>query len=92
MYFQLVNRKKRCLTLDLKQAAGVSAFMRLVATADVILEGFRPGVGDKLGIGCQAVCAINPRIVYCAIIGYGQEGPYRDRPGHDLNYTVSGHD
>ncbi len=85
-YFQLVNRNKRSLTLDLKQAAGVAAFLRLAASADVILEGFRPGVVDKLGIGYQAVCAINPRLVYCAITGYGQDGPYRDRAGHDLNY------
>jgi alpha-methylacyl-CoA racemase len=60
--------------------------MRLAANADVILEGFRPGVVDKLGVGYQAVAAINPRIVYCAITGYGQDGPYRDRAGHDLNY------
>jgi alpha-methylacyl-CoA racemase len=60
--------------------------MRLAASADVIVEGFRPGVVDKLGIGYQAVAAINPRIVYCAITGYGQDGPYRDRAGHDLNY------
>lgn len=85
-YFQLVNRNKRSLSLDLKQAAGVEAFMRLAATADVILEGFRPGVVDKLGIGYASVAAINERIVYCAITGYGQDGPYRDRAGHDLNY------
>jgi len=85
-YFQLVNRNKRSLRLDLKQAAGVDTFMRLATTADVILEGFRPGVVDKLGIGYAAVAAINPRIAYCAITGYGQDGPYRDRAGHDLNY------
>jgi hypothetical protein len=62
--------------------------MRLAASADVIVEGFRPGVVDKLGIGYQAVAAINPRIVYCAITGYGQDGPYRDRAGHDLNYLA----
>ncbi len=85
-YFELVNRNKRSLTLDLKQPAAVELFMRLAADADVILEGFRPGVVDKLGIGYQAVSAHNPRIVYCAITGYGQDGPYRDRAGHDLNY------
>jgi alpha-methylacyl-CoA racemase len=85
-YFQLVNRNKRSLRLDLKQAAGVDTFMRLATTADVILEGFRPGVVDKLGIGYAAVAAINPRIAYCAITGYGQDGPYRNRAGHDLNY------
>ena len=87
-YFELVNRNKRSLTLDLKQSAGVEAFMRLAANADVIVEGFRPGVVDKLGVGYQAVAAINPRIVYCAITGYGQDGPYRDRAGHDLNYLA----
>lgn len=87
-YFELVNRNKRSLTLDLKQAAGVAAFMRLATTADVIVEGFRPGVVDKLGIGYEAVAAINPRIVYCAITGYGQDGPYRERAGHDLNYLA----
>ena len=87
-YFELVNRNKRSLTLDLKQAAGVDAFMRLAASADVIVEGFRPGVVDKLGIGYRAVSSINPRIVYCAITGYGQDGPYRDRAGHDLNYLA----
>lgn len=85
-YFQLINRNKRSLRLDLKQAAGVDAFMRLSANADVILESFRPGVVDKLGIGYEAVSSINARIVYCAITGYGQNGPYRDRAGHDLNY------
>ena len=85
-YFQLVNRNKRSLRLDLKQTAGVDTFMRLATTADVILEGFRPGVVDRLGIGYAAVAAINPRIAYCAITGYGQDGPYRDRAGHDLNY------
>ncbi|HRD88357.1 MAG TPA: CaiB/BaiF CoA-transferase family protein, partial [Accumulibacter sp.] len=85
-YFQLVNRNKRSLRLDLKQAAGVDTFLRLATTADVILEGFRPGVVDKLGIGYAVVATINPRIAYCAITGYGQDGPYRDRAGHDLNY------
>ncbi|MBE2258502.1 MAG: CoA transferase [Rhodobacteraceae bacterium] len=85
-YFELVNRNKRSLTLDLKQAAGVDAFMRLASAADVIVEGFRPGVVDKLGVGHAAVSSLNPRIVYCSISGYGQDGPYRDRAGHDLNY------
>ncbi|HPP48020.1 MAG TPA: CaiB/BaiF CoA-transferase family protein [Accumulibacter sp.] len=85
-YFELVNRNKRSLTLDLKQPLAVELFMRLAADADVILEGFRPGVVDKLGIGYQAVSARNPRVVYCAISGFGQDGPFRDRAGHDLNY------
>ncbi|WP_300328295.1 CaiB/BaiF CoA-transferase family protein [Accumulibacter sp.] len=87
-YFQLVNRNKRSLCLDLKQASAVAVFLRLAATADVIVEGFRPGIVDKLGIGYSSVSAINPRIAYCAITGYGQDGPYRDRAGHDLNYLA----
>ena len=85
-FFRLVNRNKRALRLDLKQPAGREVFMRLAASADVIVEGFRPGVMDKLGVGYQPVNAVNPRIVYCSITGYGQDGPYRDRAGHDINY------
>lgn len=84
--FLAVNRNKRALRLDLKQASAREAFLRLARKTDVIVESFRPGVMDKLGIGYEAVRAINPRIVYCAITGYGQTGPYRDFAGHDLNY------
>jgi crotonobetainyl-CoA:carnitine CoA-transferase CaiB-like acyl-CoA transferase len=88
-FFRIVNRHKRALRLDLKQAAGVEIFLRLAREADVIVESFRPGVVDKLGVGYAAVKAINPRIVYCAITGYGQDGPWRDRAGHDLNYIAT---
>jgi crotonobetainyl-CoA:carnitine CoA-transferase CaiB-like acyl-CoA transferase len=88
-FFRLVNRNKRGLRLDLKQAAGVEVFLRLAREADVIVESFRPGVVDKLGVGYTAVKAVNPRIVYCAITGYGQDGPWRDRAGHDLNYLAT---
>jgi crotonobetainyl-CoA:carnitine CoA-transferase CaiB-like acyl-CoA transferase len=88
-FFRIVNRHKRALRLDLKQAAGVAVFLRLAREADVIVESFRPGVVDKLGVGYAAVKAINPRIVYCAITGYGQDGPWRDRAGHDLNYIAT---
>lgn len=84
--FLAVNRNKRALRLDLKQDSAREVFLRLARNADVIVEGFRPGVVDKLGIGYEAVRAINPRIVYCAVTGYGQTGPYRDLAGHDLNY------
>ncbi len=84
--FALVNRNKRSLRLDLKQAAGVELFLRLACDADIVLESFRPGVVDKLGVGYAAVSAINPRVVYCSITGYGQNGPYRDRAGHDINF------
>ncbi|MEO8156506.1 MAG: CaiB/BaiF CoA-transferase family protein [Betaproteobacteria bacterium] len=84
--FAAINRNKRALRLDLKQPAGVDVFMTLVRGADAVVEGFRPGVVDRLGIGYAACAAINPRIVYCAISGYGQSGPYRDVAGHDVNY------
>lgn len=82
----LVNRNKRGIRIDLKQPAGVAALLRLCRQADVLLEGFRPGVMQRLGVGYDAVAAINPRIVYCSLSGFGQTGPLRDMPGHDLNY------
>lgn len=88
-FFRIVNRNKRGLRLDLKQAAGVEVFLRLAKEADVIVEGFRPGVVDRLGVGYEAVRTINPRIVYCSITGYGQDGPWRDRAGHDINYVAT---
>jgi crotonobetainyl-CoA:carnitine CoA-transferase CaiB-like acyl-CoA transferase len=84
--YRMVNRNKRSIALDLKAAAGREAFLRLAQRADAIVESFRPGVVDRLGVGYAAVAATNPRIVYCSITGYGQTGPYRDRPGHDINY------
>ena len=89
LFFRLVNRNKKSLRLDLKQAAGVEVFMRLAQDADVIFESFRPGVVDKLGIGYEAVRAINPRIVYCAITGYGQTGPWAELAGHDINFLAT---
>lgn len=83
----LVNRNKRGLALDLKQPEGVEALLRLCEGADVLVEGFRPGVMDRLGVGYAAVAARNPRMVYCSLTGYGQTGPYRDAPGHDMNYS-----
>lgn len=88
-FFRVVNRNKRGLRLDLKRPAGVAVFLRLARDADVIVESFRPGVVDRLGIGYEAVKAVNPKIVYCAITGYGQDGPWRDRAGHDLNYIAT---
>ena len=85
-FFRMVNRNKRSLALDLKASAGRDAFLRLARHADAIVESFRPGVVDRLGVGYASVAAINRRIVYCSISGYGQTGPYRDRPGHDINY------
>jgi crotonobetainyl-CoA:carnitine CoA-transferase CaiB-like acyl-CoA transferase len=85
-FFRMVNRNKRSLALDLKASAGRDVFLRLAQRADVIVESFRPGVVDRLGVGYAAVAALNPRVVYCSISGYGQTGPYRDRAGHDINY------
>ena len=85
-YFRMINRNKRGLVLDLKRPEGVEVFLHLAESADVVVESFRPGVVDKLGIGYAAVAARNPRIAYCAISGYGQSGPYRDLAGHDINY------
>jgi alpha-methylacyl-CoA racemase len=84
----LVNRNKRGMRLDLKHADGAAAFRRLVRDADVLVEGFRPGVMAKLGLSYDALAALNPRLVYCSITGYGQSGPDIDRPGHDLNYCA----
>ncbi|GAB4234017.1 MAG: CaiB/BaiF CoA-transferase family protein [Deltaproteobacteria bacterium] len=81
-----LNRGKRSVTLNLKAEEGKAIFLRLAETADVVVEGFRPGVVSRLGIGYEAVAAVNPMIVYCSISGYGQDGPMRDVPGHDVNY------
>jgi crotonobetainyl-CoA:carnitine CoA-transferase CaiB-like acyl-CoA transferase len=85
-YFLLLNRNKKSLGLNLKTEGGKGVFRRLVQTADVLLESFRPGVMDRLGLGWEALSALNPRLVYCALSGYGQDGPYRDLVGHDINY------
>lgn len=85
--FALVNRNKQSVTLDLRQARDVEALKRLVQDADVLLESFRPGVMDKLGCGWDVLKAVNPKLVYAALTGYGQTGPYRDRAGHDMNYN-----
>jgi len=86
--FLAVNRGKRSLALDLKAPAGRDAFLKMVAHADVVVESFRPGVMDKLGVGYAALRAVNPKIVLCSISGYGQTGPYVERAGHDLNYIA----
>ena len=83
-----LQRNKRSMTLDLKAPAGRDVFLRLVGDADVVLEGFRPGVAARLGIDYETLRREQPRLVYCAISGYGQDGPYRDRVGHDVNYLA----
>jgi alpha-methylacyl-CoA racemase len=86
--FALLNRGKRSLALNLKDAEARGRLEPLIATADVLLEGFRPGVMARLGLDYAAVRALNPRIVYCAITGYGQDGPKAQRPGHDITYIA----
>ncbi len=84
--FALLNRGKRSLALDLKDKAALESLKPLIGRADVLVEQFRPGVMGRLGLGYDDVKVINPRIIYCSITGYGQDGPYRERAGHDLNY------
>lgn len=84
----LVQRNKRGLRIDLKRPEGVAVLHALARTADVLVEGFRPGVTERLGVGYDTLAALNPKLVYCSITGYGQSGPYRDEPGHDLNYCA----
>jgi crotonobetainyl-CoA:carnitine CoA-transferase CaiB-like acyl-CoA transferase len=84
--FLSLNRNKRSIRLDLKNERGREALLRLVGEYDVVLESFRPGVLERLGVGYQRMKETNPGIVYCAISGYGQDGPKRDASGHDMNY------
>ncbi len=86
LFFSDLNRNKRHMTLSLKSAEGLAIFFRLAEKADVILEGFRPGVVKRLGVDYASVQQKNPGIVYCSISGYGQTGPMVDRAGHDVNY------
>jgi crotonobetainyl-CoA:carnitine CoA-transferase CaiB-like acyl-CoA transferase len=86
--FHALNRGKRAIAIDLKNEAGRDAFLHLSRRADVVLESFRPGVMDRLGVGYERLRQENPRLVYCAITGYGQEGPYAQRAGHDMNYLA----
>ena len=81
--FQNLHRNKRSLTLDLKAPDGIEIFRKLVKDADVVVENFRPDVKERLGIDYNALRQLNPRIVYASISGFGQTGPYRDRPGFD---------
>lgn len=88
--FASVNRGKRNIVIDLKKEAGGEVMRRLVRRADVVLEGFRPGVAGRLGVDYPSVKHLNPDVVYCSISGFGQEGPYRNRAGHDINYLAIG--
>lgn len=87
-YFLALNRNKRSIRIDLKSEGGRTALERLVEGADALVESFRPGVMERLGVGYERLREINPALVYCPITGYGQDGPNRDRAGHDLNYLA----
>ncbi len=86
LFMTTVNRNKEHVSLNLKTEAGREIFFKLAAISDVVMEGFRPGVVDRLGVGYEAVRRVRPDVIYCSITGFGQDGPFRDRAGHDVNY------
>ncbi|MGD9895394.1 MAG: CaiB/BaiF CoA transferase family protein, partial [Dehalococcoidia bacterium] len=86
--FNALDRNKRSITLNLKLPEALQAFHDLVRNADVVVEGFRPGVATRLGVDYETLSAINSRIICCSISGYGQDGPYRLAVGHDINYVA----
>ena len=88
--FNALGRNKRSVGLDLKDERAQEVFYRLVDGADVVVEGFRPGVVKRLGVDYETVSARNPRVVYCSLSGYGQTGPYAPLVGHDINYISVG--
>ncbi|WP_336334470.1 CaiB/BaiF CoA-transferase family protein [Pseudomonas putida] len=85
-HFDLLNRSRRSVQMNLKQPEAIAAALRLVAQADVLVEGFRPGVMERLGLGPEACLKANPRLVYGRMTGWGQDGPLAQAPGHDINY------
>ena len=85
-YFLTLNRNKKSMALNLKTEEGKEIFYKLIQLYDIVLESFRPGVMDRLGIGYQELTKRNPRVILCSLSGYGQDGPYRERSGHDINY------
>jgi formyl-CoA transferase len=89
-YFIAVNRNKRSLTLDLKDPRGRAAFLRLVGTADVVVENFRHGTMDDLGLGDESLLAADPRLIRCSLTAFGISGPYRDLPGYDIVIQAMG--
>ena len=90
--YWMVNRGKTELPLDFRKPAGLTEARRLVSEADVLIEGFRPGLMDRVGLGCAEALGLNPRLVYCSLVGYPTAGPWRRKAGHDLNFlAVSGY-
>ena len=90
LQFRTENRNKRSLALDLKQEGSKEVVARLAAQADIVIEGYRPGVAERLGIDYATLSRSNGRLIYCALSGYGADGPWRERPGHDLSYLAAG--
>ena len=89
--FELINRNKKSIALNIKSEDGKKIIEKLISRSDIVIEGFKPGVAERLGIGYKRVSEIKPSIIYCSISGFGQNGPYRDRVGHDINYlSLSG--
>lgn len=88
--YNALDRNKRSVTLDLKNEAAREVFCRLAQRADVLVEGFRPGVMDRLGVGYSRLSELNPRLIYCSLSGYGHDGPYSPIPAHDMNYIAIG--
>ncbi|MCL2338175.1 MAG: CoA transferase [Firmicutes bacterium] len=87
-YYMALNRNKKSMTLNLKQEKGKDIFFELARTADVVIENFRPGVMERLGLDYNRLKEVNPRLIYCAMSGYGQEGPYREKAAHDINFLA----
>ena len=87
-YYTAISRNKRSMCLDLKTDSDRAAFEQLALQADVVVEGYSPGTADRLGVGQERMRALNPRLIYVSISGFGQDGPYRDRRGHDLSYQA----
>jgi len=85
-YFCALNRNKKSICINLKETDGQEILKQLVEKFDILVESFRPGVMDKLGLGYENLSKKNPGLIYCSITGYGQDGPYRQKPGHDINY------
>ncbi|MFH1117119.1 MAG: CaiB/BaiF CoA-transferase family protein [Pseudomonadota bacterium] len=85
----MVRRNKRHIALDLKREAGKKAFFALMRNSDVLVEGFRPGAAERLGVGYETLRHVNPGLIYCSMTGYGQSGPLADRAGHDLNFMAA---
>ena len=86
--FEAINRGKKSVEIDLKDPAGKAAFLKLARSADIVIEGFRPDVMDRLGVGFEVLRAQNPRMIYCALTGYGPDGDYAALAGHDINYLA----